>query len=496
MIKFIFISNILLFSFFAAPCKAIEVVGLYQAHIVVDSQELAQRKVATQKALQAVLLKVGGKRSVLLNPLLQQAISNAELYQTQYHYQRKNNQLNLVVGFNNKKVNRLFKQANLPLWGSLRPQVLLWLIDEIGNEQRFISDDTSLALNNIVEQFSEARALPIIMPSSESVNKNEYQITNFWGYSLEHIERASAAYSADTKVIMRISDSSLIPVDIAKIEAKQYDCGLLCVATEETKTLALDWRIVSQGNIYVRQYQGKDKEALIQQGLSDMTEFIYQSYALLTSTENDLVIEIRNIDSLFSDTEVFNFMSGLSSVNNIILQQAKGTTRRYKLDLIGSETSFFAAMKLNKKFTAQKPHDVKRTPVIDDLIKRRDLEQEISKTDPREEQLTSYQMSDNLNDLPTPSNQQNSAGVFSDQATISANFSDQKVSDSEGFATGKQQTKPMKVIYLGENNIPQVNVNNDEITVNNNSQVVELIKTEGVENNHSADIPVFYWNQQ
>jgi hypothetical protein len=325
--------------------KAVEVTDLYQATITVDSQVPAQRQIATQKALQEVLLKVGGKQSVLSNSILRQAITSAELYQTQFHYQRKDNQLGLVVNFNSDKVNQLFKTAKLPLWGSLRPQVLVWLIDEIDSYKTLVSDDVSLLTNNIINRFSVVRGLPIIMPSSELVNQNTYQITDFWEYFPEKIQQASQRYSADTHVVVRISDSNLDSNQAPK-RAKIYDCGILCVTPETLKTIDLDWRIYSQGTLYLRQYQGKDKEKLIQQGLSDITEFIYQSYALLTSTENDLVIEIHNINSLLTDTKVFNFISSLSAVNNIILLNAKGDVRRYKLDLVGSEESFFCGLKI------------------------------------------------------------------------------------------------------------------------------------------------------
>jgi hypothetical protein len=349
MLKFIFVLFMLLQSLFSGLSEAIEVTNLYQASVDVDSQAPAQRQIATQKALQEVLLKVGGRQSILSNTLLQQAITSAERYQTQFHYQRKNNQLSVVINFNDKKVNQLFKQAKLPLWGSLRPQVLLWLIDEIDSQKTLISDDVSLPINSVINKFSVVRGLPVIMPSSVLVNENTYQISDFWEYFLENIQQASQRYLPDTHVVMRISDSRLVSEQAPKplnTGEQSFDCGILCMTPEVTKTIELDWRIYSQDTLYMRQYQGKDKESLIQQGLSDITEFIYQSYALLTTTENDLVIEIRNINSLLTDTTVFNFISSLSSVNNIILLNAKGNVRRYKLDLVGSEESFFCGFKV------------------------------------------------------------------------------------------------------------------------------------------------------
>jgi hypothetical protein len=218
MLKFISSLFILILSFISGLIEAVEVTDLYRAVMVVDSQAETQRKAATKQALNEVLLKVGGKQSVLSNNLIRQAINNAERYQTQYHYQRKDNQLSLVVNFNDKKVNQLFKQANLPLWGSLRPQVLLWLVEQTENHKTVISDDDSSPINNIVNKFSAVRGLPIMMPSPVSVSNNSYQINDFWEYFPENIHQASQRYTADTHVVMRVSDSSLFTGQALKSE--------------------------------------------------------------------------------------------------------------------------------------------------------------------------------------------------------------------------------------------------------------------------------------
>jgi hypothetical protein len=458
--------------------KAVEVTDLYQATITVDSQVPAQRQIATQKALQEVLLKVGGKQSVLSNSILRQAITSAELYQTQFHYQRKDNQLGLVVNFNSDKVNQLFKTAKLPLWGSLRPQVLVWLIDEIDSYKTLVSDDVSLLTNNIINRFSVVRGLPIIMPSSELVNQNTYQITDFWEYFPEKIQQASQRYSADTHVVVRISDSSLDSNQAPK-RAKIYDCGILCVTPETLKTIDLDWRIYSQGTLYLRQYQGKDKEKLIQQGLSDITEFIYQSYALLTSTENDLVIEIHNINSLLTDTKVFNFISSLSAVNNIILLNAKGDVRRYKLDLVGSEESFFAALKLNKNLKEY----VEDKRIINNQLQVRDS----SNVEVINNKNSVSKISSDVQVSVIP---QDNSQLYN-QATISQNITEQTTL-ADNIALPISQLKlQMKVVILGEGNIPKVNLD-DKIESTN----TETLNQEAQKITNKPEIPMFYWEQQ
>ena len=339
---------------FSASSVAIEVNNLYQANVAVDSQERAQRTQAIKKALQGVFLKVGGKKSVLADKVLKKAQRNASRYVSQYRYQRKDEQLSLLVSFNEDKINQLFKEANLALWGSLRPQVLLWLIDEQGASRHIVASNADSIIPVSINDFSMQRGLPIIMPLMDLTDSEQVILSDFWGYFPTQIQQASLRYFADTIVVMRLSDSSLVDEDILKANAVDDEtCGLLCEQQEIVSPKALDWRVFTQGALYTQKYQGIDKVSLIEQGLSDITELIYQSYALLASAESDFVIEVNNVTSLTSDTQLFDFLTDLSAVKAVTLISAQGDVRQFKLDLIGSKASFLASLKLNDKLTQQ-----------------------------------------------------------------------------------------------------------------------------------------------
>lgn len=354
MFRFSFVLIMLVFSLVSANLAALEVNDLYQANVVVDSQARAQREQAIKKALQGVFLKIGGKKSVLTHNVLKKAQKNASRYVSQYRYQRKAEELSLVVSFDENKVNQLFKEANLALWGSLRPQVLLWLIDEQGINRSIVASDADNIIPATINDFSIQRGLPIVLPLMDLTDNEEVLLSDFWGYFPEQILQSSQRYFADTIVVMRVSDSTLV-VDTKDNEASLTTtntvCGLLCEKNELATPKVLDWRVFTQGVLYTQQYEGVDKVSLIGQGLSDITELIYQSYALSTTAENDFVIEVKNVTSLANDMQLFNFLNDLSAVKAVTLISAQGDVRQFKLDLIGSKASFLASLKLNNKLT-------------------------------------------------------------------------------------------------------------------------------------------------
>ena len=348
--------------------KAVEVKDLYQASVTVNSQNGSDRAVALKKALAAVMLKVGGEKSVLENDVIKKSLNNYRSYLSQYRYQHKsfhvsdeqknNKQLFLVASFNAEKINSIFQQANLPLWGRLRPQVLLWLIDEQGLTRNIISNSSSSNLPFIINEFSAQRGLPIMMPLMDLTDSSQIKMSDVWGRFQQPIKEASSRYFAEAIAVIRISNSSLLisnQLDSENIALE--DCGLLCADSKlKEQHFVLDWSLLDWGVIegqqkFSQQYQGDNPQVLLQQGLADITELIYQRYALSTTSQNDFIIEVANVDSLATYVDVFDFLNDLSSVNSVTLQSAKGSSRRFNLQLRGTKAALLASLKLNNKLT-------------------------------------------------------------------------------------------------------------------------------------------------
>ncbi len=346
--------------------EAVEVKDLYQASVAINSQNSSDRGPALQKALAAVMIKVGGEKSVLDNEIIKKSLSNFRLYLNQYQYQQKSlqiadkqgntKQLFLFASFNAEKINQLFQKANLPLWGSLRPQVLLWLVDEQGLTRSIISNSSASNLSFMVNEFSAQRGLPIMMPLMDLTDANQIKLSDVWGRFQQPIKEASNRYRPEAIAVMRISNASLVKLDFTDKEVTELsDCGLLCTQPQtKEQTYVLDWSLLDWGVIKGQQklsqpYKGVDPQALLQQGLSDITELIYQRYALSTTGQNDFVIEVKNIDSLVNYVDVFDFLNNLSSVKSVTLLSAKGSAWRFNLQLLGSTEALLASLKLNNK---------------------------------------------------------------------------------------------------------------------------------------------------
>jgi hypothetical protein len=343
--------------------NAVEVKDLYQAKVLVTSQSSAERSGALQKIMQTVLVKVGGQQRVLTNNLINKALRKHHLYVSQFSYSREETKrlpldtassskrlpsLFLIASFDENKINQLLQQAALPLWGRLRPKVLFWLVDEDKFSRQILSESSHSNAPSIVLSLAEERGLPVIIPLMDFTDTTQILIPDLWGRFSDPIINASARYGADAVVVIRMSNSSLLNESEVKGDG---DCRPLCNTLNNPQQFVLDWTLLGSqvSKFNEDSYKGSDSELLLKKAFSDITDIIYQGYALSEYTNDELIIDVANIDSMNAYIALTEFLLDLSAVNSVVLLSAKGTNRRFKLDLLGSKQTLLLSLKLNKK---------------------------------------------------------------------------------------------------------------------------------------------------
>lgn len=318
--------------------SAIEVTDLYQAKVAVNSQASKERSQAIRKAMAAVMLKVGGQASVLTNATIKKQLQRYNQFLIQYRYERQAEQLYLVAYFNENKINQLFQQANLPLWGSLRPQVLVWLIEEDNLSRQILSESSESELPTVIANFSETRGLPLLIPLMDLQDNLTVNVADIWGRFSEETLNASQRYFVDTSLIVRISNSSLVNNEAPECE------GVLC--HEQTKYV-IDWSLIAEHQKFGQAIEGTDPKGMLTEVLKEVANVIYQEYALSTDLTNELIIEVANVESLKNYIEITEFLAELSAVESVTLIKAEQEKRTFKLALLGSKKALLSSLKLN-----------------------------------------------------------------------------------------------------------------------------------------------------
>lgn len=331
MIRFFTLYCTLIINVFLSihSANAVEVNDLYQAQVVVDNQSDNVRRNAIKQAMFNVLVKVSGTEAVNENPVLKQAIRQPNNYFLQYRYESIDNKRYLVVDFDEDKVNNLFYQAEQAIWGRLRPQLLMWLVEEDGLSRKIISSSDDSVIAKKIKLLAKARGLPIIQPLMDLDDLNNISVAELWGRFIEPTYIAAERYSPEKILIVRVSNN---------------------VNSHDESRYVIDWSIIEdQKQLFSQPYEGENSETLLPQLVDDLTTHIYQQYALEVTIDNDILIDVNNISSLADYADVSSFLSELSSIQHVALTEVNNTHYRFKLTVTGSKSALLASLKLSRQ---------------------------------------------------------------------------------------------------------------------------------------------------
>lgn len=158
-------SALALLCFLAVPARAVDVEGLYQGAVELQSRnDERERQRAFAPALRQVLLKVTGRQDSLEHPVIVGALSRAQDYAASWAYRSRpvppatgeagtpREHLELEVNFFEGAVQDLLKSAEIPLWPQDRPVTLVWAVvqEELG-ERELLSSSSDHELGRALE---------------------------------------------------------------------------------------------------------------------------------------------------------------------------------------------------------------------------------------------------------------------------------------------------------------------------------------------------------
>ncbi len=204
----------LLLLLLSGTAVAVRVDGLYDTEVPVAGTEAAQRNQAIRQALRKVLVKVSGVRRSGLLQRVEGELANASSYVLQYSYHTPEPapgasaagpERLLRVAFDPTAVNRLLRQAGLPVWSENRPSVLTWLGTERNGRRRLLEPDSGSAVIAAARQAAGDRGLPLLFPLMDLEDQARLQVADLWGDFEANIRAASERYGADLILTGRLT---------------------------------------------------------------------------------------------------------------------------------------------------------------------------------------------------------------------------------------------------------------------------------------------------
>ena len=234
---------------------AVPVENLYQAEVYVTSESDRALRQGAQAGFEQVLVRVSGETDVQASDLIRAALRSPADYYNQYSYELVDQPSDdeagdetgdgfddgtgdgfgdgtddevdhevdhevddevaeeeplkrLVITFDPSSVARLLREAGLPVWGSNRPGVLVWMAVARDGERFLVKGDENLQVIELMREHARRRGLPLLFPLLDLTDSYSISAPEVWGGFLDRVGSASNRYNPDLVLTGRIRQMS------------------------------------------------------------------------------------------------------------------------------------------------------------------------------------------------------------------------------------------------------------------------------------------------
>lgn len=193
----------------------VQAQDLYAAEVKVQDDSAAQRNVGLTAALREVMVRLSGSTQVAGSPgagdLLRQAASLVQQYRYRLEelpaaegQETPDSQRYLWAKFDKAALDRRLRAAGIPVWGSRRPRVLMWLAYERGGQRGLLNLEQDMGARARLLARAADRGMPLQLPLMDLEDQSALSAADVWADYQQALEQASQRYPHDVILAGRL----------------------------------------------------------------------------------------------------------------------------------------------------------------------------------------------------------------------------------------------------------------------------------------------------
>lgn len=317
----------------SAPLYAVQLDGLYASKVSVNDQSQSARNLAIEKALHTVVHKVSGRRSVLGNEPLLEALSNVGLYVEQFQYKKRDEDMGywLIVRFQKSALDKTLQQFDVPVWGADRPGVLLWLAVDDGKSRYIAAAESGDGLTLGLKQEVLDAGLFVTLPLLDLADQRALSFNDVWAGFSEHIQSASKRYGTEQVMFGRLLKSG--------------------------GSWQFNWTLMNEGQQHDGLEKSGDTRIIFQRAFGQVAENLADIYAPMgvVRQNKQLKMEVIGVKDLSQFVRVTRYLSSLDMVKKLSWGQLIDNKVVLDLMITGDEAVLKDTIALNDVLSPQMP---------------------------------------------------------------------------------------------------------------------------------------------
>lgn len=248
----------------ALPSQAEQLRGLYQVREAVSGQQAEERAAALQRAFDTLLLRLTGDAQVAKRQEVAALREDPQQLIRKYGYEGEH----IVVDFDPGTTERSLRRAGVSLWGSNRPTLLVWWLNERVEGTQLLGDGQDGAAP--LRAAAQHRGLPVRLPLADLS---------------EQLLATPDAFGANSRQVL--GDAS-----------ERYDADVLLAvhAREADSAWQGDWKVWLDDEAHDGKAKADSLEGLADAVLLAVSQYLAPRYVVAPGAASDITLEIIGAD--------------------------------------------------------------------------------------------------------------------------------------------------------------------------------------------------------
>lgn len=318
--------------FWQVQGNAEQVVDLYTRSVLVINESSEVRKKATVEALRDVFVRISGTVDSLENSRVKAALKDAGSYLDEYRYESSDQAITIAgseypavklnMKFSAEPLQRLLKEAQLPIWAASRPEILFWLASD-NSGKKYIKESAPFR-TSLVER-SVDRGLPVISPLLDLEDRKLLPASRLWAMDEKGIRLASQRYKGDAILAGKVS--------------------------ERAGKASGSFQLFNRGNTQYFNLKADSPEDLAAQLIDRVSDYFAQAYSVSSLSGNAelLTLRIGNVQGFTDYVSVLKYLAKIPAAESVQLNRADDDFIVVSVDTKGNRQKFLDALELDRK---------------------------------------------------------------------------------------------------------------------------------------------------
>ncbi len=308
--------------------RAAELTDLYQAQVDAGQSQSQWQ----QAAMAAVLVKLTGSEQVLTQPAIAVELKNSANYIRQFQQVQLLGRPLMQVQLDQQKITALLQQQQIAIWGSRRPDLLLWLTEKSLDQPKFVLEAEHPLRQTLAAQ-AKQRGLSFVYPMFDVDDLALVSAAQLWAGDWSGLTVAASRYQPD--LVLNLLVESVVDAN-------------------GQAALRLIRQQMVDGALVQQEYSGTDWNSVGQQLATALAAELAAQYAVkVVAAEagagNQLQLTIEGISSLSDLVALQKLFGSMLAVRQFSVVEYQAPKAVLKLELAATEADFYRALALESR---------------------------------------------------------------------------------------------------------------------------------------------------